>query len=288
MNTRKKNDILLAIQGFLSSLRSLDKGLYFPIFIIFTCPFILYLFGCVVSFLYLFVISWCHSILLYFYPYIKDSEYYNYVVSKKKFFESRAKLKHPYTNFQLLIAKIFLLFSFYGLFFLPKFFFVLFPFSVWSAFICVSALTVDIINIVYRPRLPESIRWSHPILQRRYGPIADIAINKVLPLCVKTAVTLASSYVAFGGGYKALNGIDAIDPIRCFILNKYHGFPTNFVWDEPSLVIWRRFNMSTFAQDMPLNDRVIVFIEKKQEILNSFDNSLKSFINDQSLSKKKC
>lgn len=79
------------------------------------------------------------------------------------------------------------------------------------------------------------------MLQSRYGPVTEIVINKVVPLCANIAGYAATGYLAFAGGFKALNGISEIDPIRNDLLNRYYRFPLTHKWNEMSLSAWSTF-----------------------------------------------
>lgn len=176
------------------------------------------------------------------------------------------------------MAKIFLFFSFYCLFIFPEFCITFFPLQILAFGLVFSKTAVDVLNIIHRPQLPEKIKWCHPILQRRYSPIVDVVINKIVPLCSKLVGGLGSSYVIFGGGYKALNGIDAIDPIRQYILTKYHGFPIGFKWDEPTVIAWRRFSTTAAAQSINMEERISIFIDKNKEFSETIDKLSKEII----------
>ena len=187
--------IVLNRKNILIILMSIDKGLYFPLFLILTCPIIWYYNNYIICFFYFLIVSAAHSIFLLFYPYVYNSNYYKYLALKTKYFERHRYYTSPFKKVHMLIAKSFLLLSFFWMFFIPEITVLLFPLQIGAIIIVSANTTIDILNILRRPKLPENIRWTHPILQRRYGPITDIVINKVVPLCGRSLGLAGSTYV---------------------------------------------------------------------------------------------
>lgn len=249
------------IRKFLSSLKSLDKGLYFPIFIFFTFPFILYFFGWIKTYLVLIFLSFLHFILLKFYPYVKESPFYHYKYLKTQFYKENEKYKYFVEKKTIAFSQFFLFFSLYCSFILPELTFAFVPILLVALPVLISSVTIDIINIIYRPRLPQNISKYHPILQRRYSPVVDIIVNKVVPVCLNVGKGLLQGYGGFVIGWKALHGPLEVDPIRNFACNYFYKFPKDHLWTETSLSSWTMFKRTAAAKALPYDVAVKKFIQ---------------------------
>lgn len=258
--------------GIKSFLRNLDKGLYFVLFAFPTTIIVLWFQGWVVSYFYLIVISYMHAFYLKVNPYISDSEYYRYKVLRERFFEQNIVYNPLLSKRILFFCYLGLMFMFYLSFLIPEYALVLFPLQSLITSTVISSNTVDVINILYRPNLPESIYKYHPVLQRRYSPVVDVVINKIVPLCIKTGSSLLAGYTAVGMGWKALHGPTEIDPIRNYVCNKYHGFPTSYKWTEASLSSWSTFQKTDAVQGVPHDTAIRKFMQAQDSFTSKLED----------------
>lgn len=276
-------------QDFKKSLLTLDKGLYFHCFMLLTLPLVFIGYGWILAFFYFGVSSFLHLLLLFFYPYIKDSEYYRYQSLRQQFYEETKKHTLPFSYRYFVGAKTTLFVSFYLLLNYPSISSILFPFQLITALVYTSYASVEIVNILARPRLPQSIFKHHPLLQKRYSPMMDIIINKVVPACGKVGGILVSSYVGFVGTYKGLCGVDAIDPLRNYGLNKVYRFPESHTWTESKLSLWTKYCEVPSVATMDPSQKVESFLRietglhefLKKKIDTLIDSSFHSLEEDQ-------
>lgn len=244
-------------------LKNVDKGLYFHLFLLFTVPIVFLIFGWIIAFFYVFVVAILHSILIVFCPYIKNSEYYRYFALKQKFYEDRKKYTLPFSPVYAFCAKSFLLVSFFWMFQYPSSSTILFPGQLIAVLIYTTYTSVEILNIISRPRLPEAVFKYHPLLQKRYGPLVDVVVNKVIPVCAKTGGILFSTYVGFVGLYKGLHGVNSIDPARNFLLNQVHQFPASHRWTETELSLWTQYTELKTVSSLDHKEKVEQFLRTK-------------------------
>jgi hypothetical protein len=255
----------------LEKLKRIDKGFYFAIFLAFTVPLVLLICDWRFVIFYVFVVSLAHRVLLVFFPYIKDSEYYRYLAKKQSFFEGASKYRLPYRKKTFLISKWVLVGSSCWMISNPTLFQIVFPIQIGSLVIFLQCSLVDIVNIYQRPRMPEALRFSHPILQRRYGPFVDIVVNKILPMCARGGGVILSGYASGVFGYKIFNGANEVDPLRSLALTRYHGFPSSFEWTEVTLSAWSSFKKWPSVKDKPYGDQVKLFVENQKKIEDAFE-----------------
>jgi hypothetical protein len=260
-------------EQFLLFIKSIDKGFYFPIFVIFTCPFIIYFFDWINAYLFFLIISFLHFLFLRVKPYSKESNFYFYQCLKTDFYRHNSKHKHLFNNTIIQLSQFFLLFSFYCSFVFPEYLMIFFPLVFMALPIMISSVTIDIINIVNRPRLPQSIFKYHPILQRRYSPVVDIIINKAIPLCLNVGKGLLQGYGVFAIGWKTFHGPLEIDPVRNSLCNYYYKFPQNHLWTETSLSSWTIFKRTAAAKSIPYDEAVRKFIQGENLFSQRVENA---------------